>query len=155
MAQSRLEHFVDIGWPVEPIEECRHFSFEPCRGRRDKMNALLADRSRNNLHRTRPVVAPSADRDFRQAAAACWKQRCVPREEPFRCQRLIVAAGGVEHHFDKPLDVAVSGLWRADASGSAIRSVSQRTRGQAFSSWMDIRRPHAGIIDYILRSGNN
>ena len=110
MAQSRFEHLVDVGWPVEPIEEGSHFAVQSCRGWRDKMNTFLADRPGDHLHGTGTVVAPGPYPDFCQAAAPRREQRCVPGEEPFGCKRSVIVAGSVEHHLDDALDVAVRWL---------------------------------------------
>jgi hypothetical protein len=33
----------------------------------------------------------------------------MPRKEPFGCERLVIVAGSVEHHFNDALDIAVDG----------------------------------------------
>src|SRR3990172_1111860 len=78
------------------------------------MDALLADGPGDNLHRSGAVVTPAPYPDLRHAAAPGGKQGCVPREEPFGRERLIVVAAGVEHHLDDTLDVPVGGFQRTD-----------------------------------------
>ena len=74
------------------------------------MDSLIADGSRDNLHRAGGVITPGPYSDLPHAAAPGWKQRCVPSEEPVGRERLIVVPGGVEHHLDDALDVAVRWL---------------------------------------------
>lgn len=74
------------------------------------MDSFLAERAGNDLHRTGTVVTPGPDPDFAHAAAPGGKQRRVPRKEPFGGEWLVIVAGGVEHHFDDAIDVAVCGL---------------------------------------------
>ena len=52
--------------------------------------------------------------DFGHAAASGRKQGCMPSEEPFVGEGLIIMAGSVEHHFDNAFDVAVGGLEGSD-----------------------------------------
>src|SRR5476651_764707 len=78
------------------------------------MNVLLADRPGDHLHRAGAVVTPGPRPDFVHAAIPGWKQRRVPRKEPFGGERLVVVARGVEHHFDYAFDITVRGLECAD-----------------------------------------
>ena len=51
--------------------------------------------------------APLPDQDALQAAAAAREKGGLPAEQAFNRQRLGIFPGGVEHHLDGALDVAI------------------------------------------------
>ena len=86
------------------------------------MDALMADGSRDNLHRAGAVITPGPYPDLPHAAASGGKQRRVPSKEPFGRERLIIVTGGVEHHLNDALDVPVCGLQRTDVHAEPARN---------------------------------
>jgi hypothetical protein len=122
VAQAGLQHFVDVGGLVEPIQEGGHLPLEALRRRGREMDALFADGSGDNLHRAGAVVTPGSAPDLLHAATPSGKQRRVPSEKPFAREYLIVMAGGVEHHLDDSLDPSVSGLQRTDVDAQPARN---------------------------------
>jgi hypothetical protein len=111
--QMRLccfQDLIDVGIGIEPVEERPHFGIGTFRLRCLKMDLFFSDGTGDDFHRTGAVVAPGSCFDFGHAAAPCRKQGCMPSEEPFVGEGLVVMAGGVEHHFDDAFDVAVGGL---------------------------------------------
>src|SRR5262249_30279209 len=46
-------------------------------------------------------------------AAAGWKYRSVPGEQPLSRERLVIFLSGIEHHLDHALDISVG--WRESA----------------------------------------
>src|SRR5262252_10737881 len=83
------------------------------------MNALLADRAGDDIHRAGAVVAPSPCPDLGHAAVPSGKQGRMPRKKPFGGEWLVIVARGVEHHFNDALDVAICGLKCADIHAKA------------------------------------
>ena len=86
------------------------------------MDALLARRPGNDLHRPCSAVAPSPNLNLVHAAAPGGKQGCVPRKQPFGCERLVKVACGVEHHFNDALNAAVRLLESADVHAEVARN---------------------------------
>jgi hypothetical protein len=121
VTQSRLQDLVDIGVPVEPVEEGLRVPFEPRRWGCHEVDALPADGAGDDLHRPGAVVTPGADPDLPRPAAAGGKQGSVPREKPFGRERPIMVAGGVEHHLDDAFHVSVCRVERADLHAEAAR----------------------------------
>ena len=86
------------------------------------MNLFFSDGTGDDFHRTRAVVAPCPCFDFGHAAASCRKQGCMPSEEPFVGEGLVVMAGGVEHHLDNAFDVAIGWGDRPDLDAEPSRN---------------------------------
>ncbi len=107
MRQGGLEHGIDRGRSVEPVEEPRHLRREPVGRRRFVVDPLLADRSGDDLHGACAVVPPGPDPDPVHAAAPGREQGGVPAEQAFLRQRVLVFLGGVEHHLDDAFDMPV------------------------------------------------
>ena len=99
---------------IEPVGERRHLALDQRRLWRFVVDALAADRPRDNLHGPGLVVTPCADGDPGHAAASRREQGRVPSEQAIGGKRLVVVSGGVEHHLDNALDVAVSRRQRSD-----------------------------------------
>jgi hypothetical protein len=87
------------------------------------VHTLAADRSGHHLHRPARVVAPRADPDAVHAAAASRKQRRVPVEQALLRNLGVIVPGGVEHHLDDALDVAVDG---SECAGVETEPASER-----------------------------
>ena len=116
---SGLQHGVDGGGLVEPVEEHPHFAAQAGSRRCFEMDVLPAYRAGDYLHRAGPVVAPGAGRDPDQTAAARWKQGRMPAKQPFGRERLVIIACGVEHHFHHAFDSAVGGFESANVDAQA------------------------------------
>jgi hypothetical protein len=114
MGLRGLQHRIDTGRRLEPLQEGAHLGVEPLRPRRLEVDALPAYRSGNHLHGPLAVVVPRSRDDPGHAAAPGGKQRRVPGKEAFGGQRLVEPARGVEHHLDDPLDITVRRLQDAD-----------------------------------------
>ena len=71
------------------------------------MDALAADRARDDLHRSVCVVAPFTNVDPAYAAIARREQGGVPREQPLFGQGRSVVPGGIERHLDDAVDIAI------------------------------------------------
>ena len=110
MRQRRLQHQVLLGRCVEPCEKGLHFGLNPVRGRSLVVHALAADRPRDNTHGATRIVAPGARPDPRHPAMAGREQGRLPCEQPPCSQGTIEVLGGIEHHFDDALHVAIRRL---------------------------------------------
>jgi hypothetical protein len=82
MGLGGLDHLVDFGRRVKPIEKQPHLVIEPRRRRRLKLYALVADGAGNNLHGAAMVIAPRSGYNARHAAAAAGKQAGMPSVQP-------------------------------------------------------------------------
>jgi hypothetical protein len=63
ITESGLQHVIDIRVAaviVEPVEKRLHFSIEPIGGGGLEVDAVTSDRSGNDLHSPRAVIAPRA-----------------------------------------------------------------------------------------------
>ena len=85
------------------------------------MDLLLADRTRDDLHRAVAVIAPPADRYAPHAAAPCREQAGVPAEQPLFRQLLVIVPRCVEHHLDDAFHVTVGRRKAADIQAQAAR----------------------------------
>jgi len=122
MGQPCFQDLVNVRVCVEPVQESPHFAIEPFRRWRLKMNALFADRAGDNLHRASAVIASAAYLDFGHATAPSGKEGRMPCQKPFPCERLVIVACGIEHHFNDAFDMAVCRLQCANIHAEAARN---------------------------------
>src|SRR5215467_2323060 len=78
MCEAGFHDEVDVTVGVKPIEECVHVRVDAWSGRRLKVDALLANRTGNDLHWPVAIVAPRSYPDFAHAATTSWEKRCMP-----------------------------------------------------------------------------
>src|SRR5215471_14219544 len=108
MCEAGFHDEVDVTVGVKPIEECVHVRVDAWSGRRLKVDALLANRTGNDLHWPVAIVAPRSYPDFAHAATTSWEKRCMPGKQPVSCKRLVIVTCRVEHHLNDAFHVAVS-----------------------------------------------
>ena len=92
-ARAALSTGSIAGGPLNQSRNCRHLRREPVACRRLVVDPLLADRSRDDLHRARAVVPPGPDPDPVHAAAPGREQGGVPAEQAFLRQRVRRSSG--------------------------------------------------------------
>jgi hypothetical protein len=107
MGQPGIHDGIAVAAGVEPLKERRHLSIDARRRKSLKMYALLPGRSGDHPHRAAAVITPGACPDLRHAAASYRKQGRLPRKESIGGERLLVVTGGVKHHFDDALHMAI------------------------------------------------
>src|SRR5688572_13092691 len=119
MRDTGFKHGVAVALVIEPREKPAHLLRNSGRLRCFIMDALAAERPRNDLHWPGLVIAPDADSDSVHATAPGREQRRVPAEEPLFGERLFVVLGGVEHHFYDAFDIALRRCEGADIHAEA------------------------------------
>ena len=114
VGHAGLQHRIDAGISLEPVQESVHFGEQTICLWRFEMDVLLSNRAGHDLHRSCAAVSPGPCPNFCHAAAAGGKQRGMPCEQAFGGERLVIVARSIKHHFDDTLNVAVRGPEGAD-----------------------------------------
>ena len=121
MGQAGGKHGFHGPRGLEPLEERGHLIPEALGRRSAVVDALAADRARDDLHRSVCVVAPLTDEDPAHAAIARREQGGVPREQPLFGQGRSVVPGSIERHLDNTVDIAVRRRQSAGVQPEAAR----------------------------------
>src|SRR5689334_2951049 len=110
MREAGLHDEIYVAVGVKPIEERIHLLVDARSDRRLKVDALLANRTGDDLHWPATIITPASYPDFAHAAAPRGEKRRVPGKQPFGRERLVVVTCGIEHHLNHAFHVPVGGF---------------------------------------------
>src|SRR5271166_5366985 len=147
MREPCLHYPIALRVSIEPIEERPHLGVQSFRGWCLEMNTFFAHRPGDHLHRISAVISPGSDPNPPHAAASCREQGSMPREQPFRSERLIIVTRGVQHHFNNSLHVSIYGFKTAN-----VHTDPARDRG-ADLLCVQLFALDFAAFEYVLREG--
>lgn len=121
MAKPGLEQRRFVRCRIQPVDETTGFCIQMSSWRRLEMDFLAANGARHHLHGIAGIIAPAADFDPGQAGVSARKQRGMPAQQTLLRHGHMAVGGGVEHHVDHALDVAIDRGECADVHTQSAR----------------------------------